>query len=692
MDTPPDSEPEPREEPEAKPKPEPAPPAPSEPPPQAPPKGPSRRELWSEGLGEISRAATLAALIAIGVAVWAMFAFGGHWVPAFLISNDLPMPARMRMIKVMVGAGVVGGLAGGALYVVGRRKGWERGALESVLWFLSPLILLGFLPQLFRAKPWANRQDVLVPLVFCFGLAVEVIAFQSLVRVPARVTRLIERAREKLPSFWKKHGALTVVLLATTFYVVFMSFYNLRWHYKLKTHNFDLSIDNNLIYAALKTGKFASTVTQGNHPGQYLATHAKLGQYLILPIYALYPKPETLIVIQSLFLGLGALPLFGFARRRVSDWTAVLIALAYLGYPPLHSANFTESKYLSLSCVFVLATFWAVDRKKWVLFGLFFVAATLMREDVPVGLAIAGAFMLLSGYRPMVGLGMAIVSTAWFLYLRSLMDKTGSWWFPGMYKGIWAKGEEGYSSVLKTLITNPLFVLDKIITRDKVMYLMHLLVPVVFLPARRWWLWLAFIPGALLTLLVTDYKPIYGYSFQYVMHWVPYIFLAVPLALQAIAKAGENGPIRARAAVTAMGLSAAALSYNYGAFARRPESVKGGYFYIDFTFSEQEKKRYNELQSVIAEIPPEASVVATEMIGPQVSSRRYMYALRRGVYDAEYILAARNELDFEQTRKLFTHAVKSNEYGVVKRVGDFVLLQKGHDPSGNAALIRDWKL
>ncbi len=191
---------------------------------------------------------------------------------------------------------------------------------------------------------------------------------------------------------------------------------------------------------------------------------------------------------------------------------------------------------------------------------------------------------------------------------------------------------------------------------------------------------------------MTDYKPIYGYSFQYVMHWVPYLFLAVPLALAAITHATQNGPNRARAAMVAMGLSSAVMSYNYGAFARRESSVKGGYFYIDFTYSEEEKKRYAELMEIIQVVPPEASIVATEQTGPHVSSRKLMYALRRGIYDAEYMLAAKNELDFEQTRKLFTQAVKSGDYGVVKRVGDFVLLQKGHDPSENAKLIADWKL
>lgn len=669
------------------------PPAPVIPPPEPPrPPRPDSENPW----GIVSRSLALGTLIAVSILQWSQLALGGRWVVPFISENQLEMSQRMRLIWGMAIVGILGGIATGVLAFFAQRRRWGIANVERWLWFLSPLILFPFLPQLFRFKPWKDHPEILLPLLLVVALVTELLVGRSLASVPDKLKgwlrALADRVRTKAPAFLKKHGPLLVVLVATTGYILFMGFYGVRWHHKMKTHNFDLAIDNNLIFSALKGAHMESTVTQGNNPGQYLATHAKLGQYVILPIYALYPRPETLIVIQGALCGLGALPLFGFAKRFVSSWMATGIALAYLAYHPLHSANFCESKYLSLSGFFVIATFWATEYRRPVLYGLAFVCAMLMREDVPVGLAVGGLVLLLSGRRPVYGVITLVVSVVWFLVLRSLMDRAGSWWFPGMYKGLWSPGQEGYGSVVKTVITNPLFVLNKVIEKDKLIYLLHLLVPLAFLPARRWYLWAAFLPGTALTLFVTDYKPIYGYSFQYVMHWVPYLFLAVPVALHAIEKASQNGPLRARAALVAMGLSTAVMSYNYGAFARRTSSVKGGYFYIDFTVSADEVKRYAELKSIIAEIPPDASVVASEQVGPHVSSRRLMYALRRGVYNAEYMLAAKSELDFEQTRKLFTESVKSGKYGVLKRVGEFVLLKRGHDPAENQKLVDDWKL
>ncbi|MBK7579900.1 MAG: DUF2079 domain-containing protein [Myxococcales bacterium] len=643
-------------------------------------------------LTRFARVATLGAVLSVALTTAALFAFGKDWVPKFISGNELEMAHRMRLIRWTLGAAGVGALFAVIAELVVWRRRLRSDAVERALLLVSPLVVVGFLPQLLRVEPWVNRHEILLPLVLALALGTEVLAYHSLGLVPGRVLELLDRLRGKLPGFWKKHGPLILVVLAALGYAAFMSFYNIRWHQKLRTHNFDLSIDNNLIFRALHGYHMESTVTHGNSPGAYLAAHAKLGQYVILPVYALFPRPETLMVLQGTLLGLGALPLYGFARRHVSDWTAAAVSLAYLVYYPLHCNNFVESKYLSLACFFILATFWAVERKKWLLFPLAFVAALVMREDIPVGLAVGGVFLLLTGHRPKSGTLIALISVGWFLYLRSRMDKAGSWWFPGMYKGLWATGEEGYSSVLKTVLTNPLFVLNEVLEKEKLVYLMHMLVPLVLLPARRWQLWAAFIPGTALTLFVTDYKPIQGFSFQYVMHWIPYLFLAAPLALAAMTKDGPTGPRRAHAAVVAMAFASLVLSYQYGAFARRPNSVRGGYFQIDFTFSAEERQRYADLKRVIGDVPPQASVVASENVGPHVSSRTHMYAMRRGLYDAEYIAIARTELDFEQTRKLLTEAAKSGAYGVVQRAGDFALLKKGADASGNAALIQEWKL
>jgi uncharacterized membrane protein len=314
-----------------------------------------------------------------------------------------------------------------------------------------------------------------------------------------------------------------------------------------------------------------------------------------------------------------------------------------------------------------------------------------MREDVAVGIAVLGAFLLLTGYRPLPGLVITSSALAYFLFLRFyVMEEAGSWWFPNMYKDLWADGEKGFRSVIRTAITNPLFTLTKIIVEKKIIYLLHLLVPIAFLPARRWWLWAAFAPGAMLTLLVTNYDPPITYSFHYVMHWAPYLFIAVVLYLATVAK--ERSPVRARAALAAVAAATLVLTYNYGAFPRREGSFKGGFNKIEFSYTEAEHARYLRLMDLVKDLPPDAPIAATEKVGPHLSSRVTLYAMRNGPQTADFIVASSRELKLSKTKPHLKDALESGRYGVIRRSGDFALMKRGAPTHENQQLLRDWGL
>ena len=622
------------------------------------------------GIG--SRVLLIATLLGCAVVVWAQFAFRSRWIADFLENNRLQSPDERTSLLAgfLAGAGVGAAVGAGFLYRSwSKRRSWQIAELWA--WFLSPLIALPILPIAFRFRPWQNRHEALLIVVLFGSLVVETLLSRSLSSVPAPVREWWGSLGEQFPAKVRQLGPRTLVQVAALGYALFMSFFFVRWHYKLHTHNFDLSINNNLIFGGLHGRFLQSTVVFPSDPGMYLANHAKFGTYLFLPIYALCPKPETLLVLQSFLLGAAALPLYGFARRHVSEWMAAAVAVAFLCYYPMHSANFSEFQNVPIATFFIFLLVWAAETNRWLVCGLATAAALLLREDIPIGIAVIGGFMLLSGYRSRQGLIIATCALAYFVYLRfHVMDDAGEWWYPNMYKDLWADGAKGYKSVIKTLITNPLFVLGKLVVEKKLIYLLHLLVPVAFLPARRWYLWAAFLPGIMLTLLVTNYDPPTLFSFHYVMHWAPYLFLAVPLALEAIGKSLDGGAAKMRAAATTMVCASLVLTYNYGAFSARPNSLKGGYSFIDFGWDQAEAARYERLRSLADMIPSDASVAATETVGPHVSSRVQMFTMRHGPNNAEYVLASAKELKLSHTRPTLKAAVESGQYGVLKKTND----------------------
>jgi uncharacterized membrane protein len=639
-----------------------------------------------------ARVLAISALLGLALSGWLQLSIKSAWVPDFLMSNTRGAPERKLMLTLLVAGLVLGGSAGVGLLSWFRKQNRET-ELERWLWFLVPGILLPCLPALFRAKPWQNRYDALVPIVILLSLLCEALLLLSLRSVPAAAREFWAQTLEQVPKIIKRRGPLVIVVTAALAYSAFFSFYLLRWHYKLRTGNFDLSINNNLMYGGLYGDFLKSPVAFPDQPGLYLAAHAKFGHYLFLPIYALVPRPETLLIIQSALIGAGSIPLFLFARRHLTEWVAATLALVYLAYYPMHGATFSEFQNVPIAAFFVFGVVWAADAKRWVWMGIFTAVALLMREDVPIGLSVIGLFLLASGYRPTAGLVLAAVSTSYFLLLRFyVMDEAGDWWFPTMYKELWADGERGFRSVIKTLLTNPLFVIAKLAIDKKVLYMAHLLTPIAFLPLRRWYLWLSLIPGVLLTLLVTNYDPPIQFSFHYTMHWAPYLFMATVLALVAIGKSPDLGPQRQRAALLTLCGASAVLSFNYGAFAARENSFKGGFHKVEFTYTEAEDQRYHRLMELIKDIPKDATVAATEKVGPHVSSRRILHTMRTGPHGATWIVASNRELKLSKTKVSLRGVLDRNEYGVVKRSGDFALFKKGYSTEGNAKLIREWGL
>lgn len=639
-----------------------------------------------------ARIAVVSALLGLAVSAWAQLSIQSSWVPDFLISNVRGVAERKTML-VLLGAGLIGGAVTGLGLLSWFRKRNRETELERWLWFLVPGILLPCIPVLFRAKAWQGRYEALLPIVILLSLFFEALVLLSLRSVPSQARSFWRQTLEQIPSVVKRRGPLVLIVGCAVGYAVFFSFFLLRWHYKLRTGNFDLSINNNLMFGGLHGDFLKSPVAFPDDPGKYLAAHAKFGLYLFLPIYALVPRAETLLVIQSVLIGGSAVPLFLFARRHLTEWSAAALTLAYLAYYPMHGATFSEFQNVPIAAFFVFSVVWAADAKRWVLMGVFTAMALLMREDVPVGLSVIGLFLLASGYRPTAGLVLATISTCYFLLLRFyVMEEAGDWWFPTMYKEFWADGERGFRSVIKTLLTNPLFVLSKLAIEKKIIYLAHLLTPIAFLPLRRWYLWLSLVPGALLTLLVTNYEPPIQFSFHYTMHWAPYLFMAAVLALVAIGKSPDLGPQRRNAALIALCAASAVLSFNYGAFARREGGFKGGFHKVEFGYTQAEADRYQRLKELIRDVPPDATVAATEKVGPHVSSRRILHTMRTGPHGAEWIVASSRELKLSKTKPSLRGVLDKGQYGVVKRSGDFALFKRGYDTQGNEKLMRDWGL
>ncbi|MEO6603679.1 MAG: DUF2079 domain-containing protein [Polyangiaceae bacterium] len=648
------------------------------------------REVGQRMETRASGVPALLALLAVGQSLCLMVV--GFRLPpatrvAFFFTNSLPLD----------GPSLPGGTLLGALpFAVGLALVVLRGArgvavVQKAARITAPLALAFVMPALFTWQLGQQRPIAYLILLAAFGLSTERllrVSFEELAALgaPSFVPRLWDHAVWVFPRA-SRALPMAVVCLLSASYASYMGFFTIRHHHLIQTTAYDLGIFDNLLFNTIKGRFFESPVMFGPGHHNSLSTHAEYAMVLFAPIYALAPRAETLLLIQSFFLGAAAIPLYLFARTMLSALSSVVLAAAYLLFAPLHGPQFYDFHWLPICVFFYFWLFWALaTNKKW-LAVLMVLLLFALREDIAVGLALLGTFLFLTGTRARFGIGLAAASAVWFVIDKFIiMPWAGPWWFDTLYVDLFADGKPGYGNVVKTLISNPFYALSTMIRGPKLAYVLHMLAPVVLLPLRRLPFWLLLLPGSVFTLMTTGYWPTLSIAFQYTTHWVPFVFGTTVLAVFALRR-GAKGNVRVASVLGALVLCTLSDSYNFGAILQR-ESFTGGFGKVTFEMSDSARERYEDLRSVVRKIPEEASVAATEYLNPHISSRKEAYVFRYDVGPVDYILLSDDEVAGD-LRNTLNAKFSKEPYGLfAKGKHEFFLFKRGYKSPETADALR----
>ena len=664
---------------------------------------PKRRWRWSRAwrmrpreLAILLRGASILVVTGFCVAAFVMQltgsfrARGAMSLREFVNRNQLVTRARTQMLGWLAIGAVVGGVTALTLYLWRLRHtspATRAGRVLRTGRLLWPLVLPGLAWPLLVATEW----DALARVS---GIAFVALLAEALIRGAASevvtgrlaLARLIGRARRAAPGALARGRPFaspeTVFLvLGVAFYAVWMSYGTILQHREFGTAAFDLGNYDSMFFNALHGHPFRCPgVLPKGANWSMLSNHAELTMYALLPFYALRPGAETLLILQAVALASGAIPLYRFASRRLPRPAALVLALAYLLYAPMHEANFYDVHFQKFAVPFTLWTLDMLDAERPLLFSLFFVLALGCREDVPIGFAVCGVYLLLVGKHIRAAIVMTAVAGTYFVVMKFLvMPHFGSWWFSDLYRDLYPTGENTYGGVVKTLLSNPLFVWKTLITTEKIVLFLLVVVPIVFLPLRRGLLWLSLLPAVPFTVLTTGYGPTVQISFQYVLLYIPFLFLAAALAL-----AGFRGMPQGRARLAgAIGGIAMATFLTTRVWGAMPpgDKFRGGFRDISGfrPVTALEKQKSRDLAELAAKVPKDASVAVSEMEHPHVSARLYCLALRIGYEGADYILYGEDTGGggADAARR----ALASGEYELVERrpaTGIALLRKKKH--------------
>lgn len=631
-------------------------------------------------------------LFGVGASLAVFFVFASYGrLLEHVTSNVMDRATRDLLVLSMAGAGLVFA----ALPIAyAAHRGFSEQALARLLKLsrlLSPLLLVFPLPVLFDYH-WTQRNEwafVLAATLFGLGLERSLRgSFEVIDWAPARA--YFARALRRSPRVWAR-APFAVVCAMAIFVGGYFSYFTVLNHYRLGTMSWDLAIFDNLMWNLIRGSWFFASPDLGRS-GSHIQFHANFIAYLFAPFYALYQRAESLLVMQSILVAAAAFPFYLLAKHKLgSAWGAVVIVYAYLVHAPMHAPTFYDFHFLTTAPFWVgwILYFYETQRRGWL--TLFFILGLLLREDVSAGLAAFGLFQLFSGHRPRWALVIGIVSAVYFVVVKFVIMPLHRTWsdvhsFTWMFQTLIPPGESGFSGVLRTLVSNPIFTFNSLLELDKLTYIIKMFGPVLLLPLRHPKTWILFIPPAMFTLLSAGYKPLYQTFFQYTSNYTPYVFYSAIIALAHFRDQDAALGLRryrAEAGLVAIFFAATIFSYSHGALFQR-NTFQGGFRRIEFKISPEDRKRHDELYELIAMIPKDASVAATEVEAPHVSARKFCFTMRFNHDNADYLLINIDEAQGGATKNQVAAALATNLYGFVAQRGRVQLWKRNGSQEKNA--------
>lgn len=479
----------------------------------------------------------------------------------------------------------------------------------------------------------------------------------------------------------RKYGIF--VFVAVFIYVLLFGFLSWQKYRAFEYHDFDLAAHAQTLWNITRGSLYCSILGVN-----FLGNHCHFILFIIAPIFALFPHPLTILFLQTLALGLAALPIYFIAKDQLDAKLGWLTVFLYLIYPALAYANLFEFHPTAFATFFLAMTLLFFLRNNFTGFCVFMVLSLLCQENVAFGIFMIGVWAIFLERDRRFILTPILISILWFLAcFYIIMPYSGR----GQIKLISFYAHMGKSppEIVAGIFLHPVKFIVTVFSRDNLIFLLQLFAPLCFLPLLSYegiLLALPFLLQHILSNRFTEKLLIFHYAAEI----LPFIFLGCIFGLKRLK---EKGGLSAFSRLLLV-IFAIFFAIYTGPLARL--GVNGHLL--------KKNRLDKEKGGLIKMIPPNAGVVATFDFLSHLAKRKELFSFHNvilGLYPySEKIFELPSSVDFalvdfsdSLTRYLLDSAAmdkkiirainlrmfcEDQSFGIV-RIGDsLVLFKRGH--------------
>lgn len=332
--------------------------------------------------------------------------------------------------------------------------------------------------------------------------------------------------------------------------------------------------------------------------------HPVLG--LLAPLYWVWSDARILLVAQAVLLAVSSLPLHAFARDTVGGRAALALQSAYLLSWPVVAGALFDFHELAFAPLFVAIALWALLSRNIVVYSMSIVLLLLVKEDMALIAIGIGVVAFTRGSRHL-GIATITIAAVWAIFVVEVVipaiagrDYT--------YAATIGGNDGSPLAAISWVITHPAASLSRLVDEPEKLTLLLLLGGTfagvsLFSPIA-----LAIVP-ALVPRLLSDNPAHWATGFHYSLPIAPVLAFAAADGLRRLR------PRLSPKAFTVTGTLAVAASVALGASSVPLREIRR---VVD-------RKTSAAVARCLAQIPPEASVVATQALVPHLSERRAIY-------------------------------------------------------------------
>lgn len=312
---------------------------------------------------------------------------------------------------------------------------------------------------------------------------------------------------------------LYIFLCVITVYMTFM----LSWgcivrFYVFNTSTYDFGIFAQMYESMARDFTQTTTLERGISMSHF-RIHFSPIYYLLLPFYMIFRRPEFLLAAQAAVCFSGIIPVLLLCRRyKYSSTVTFFIGLVFLCYPAFSCACFYEFHENAFLTPLILWLLYFIEKDSVLGAMISGLLLLCVKEDAGVYLVITGVYALLNKKAGnTTGLSLVIMGISGFIGVTAFIDAYGDGIMINRYDIFLTSDQDSLTDVILNIIKNPAYFLNNILSAEKLLLIMQMLLPLLFIPmkSRRLSDWVLIIP-LLLFNLATNYAYQHSIHYQYV--------------------------------------------------------------------------------------------------------------------------------------------------------------------------------